>query len=59
MAEVIKFDHKKFMDYPKDLEMFERIISLVHEYDDEMSIGCQIGLIELVKENLIRTHYDE
>lgn len=47
------FEKKKVMDYPEQQELFERVLSLVHEYDNDMSVAAAIGVLDLAKNELL------
>jgi len=47
------FDHEKASDYPEQQEMYERILDLIHEYDNDMSIAASLGVVEIVKDTLM------
>ncbi len=54
MAEIKEFNKKATCDFPKENELLQRMMKLVHEYDHEISIASVIGILELAKDNLIQ-----
>ena len=47
-----EFNKSKARDYPKEGELFDRILSLVYEYEGEMSTPAAIGVLDLVKDSI-------
>lgn len=39
--------------FPLSAELFERIESLIHEYEGELGVAEAIGVLEMVKQNLL------
>ena len=48
---VIKIN--KIIDYPEQQELYDRMLKLIHEYDDDISIAAAVGVAELVKDTLM------
>ena len=53
MGEIKSFDKPKHSDYPKEGELLDRIIDLVHEYDGEMSLAAATGILDMARALLI------
>lgn len=49
---VAEFNRKKIIDYPKQDELFSRILDLIAEYNDEMPFASVLGILELVKDEV-------
>lgn len=53
MAEIFIFSKNKDMDNPHQQELYTRVLSLVHEYDDELTIASCVGVLELAKDTIM------
>lgn len=53
MDKVIELNQRKIIDYPEQQELYDRLLKVTHEYDNDISIAASIGVIELVKDTLI------
>jgi len=49
---VIKFKKGKAVDYPQEGELFDRLVSLIYEYEGYISTAAAIGILELVKDEI-------
>lgn len=49
---ILKLKRKKSVDYPHEGELFDRLVSLVYEYDGDISTVAAIGILELVKDKI-------
>ena len=56
MAEIKQFSKEKILDYPEQQELYERILKLIHEYDDDMSPASSLGILEFAKDTLMNHH---
>jgi len=52
-AEILGFEKEKVMDFPEQQEAYDRIIKIIHEYDDVISVAAAVGVLELVKDSII------
>lgn len=52
MSEVVKFKGNGVRDFPKHQELYTRMVSLVYEYEQEISTAAAIGIIDLVKDEV-------
>ena len=52
-SEIKHFNKSLVRAYPKNEELLDRIIRLIHEYDGEISTAAAVGTIELVREQII------
>ena len=50
MNEIKHFNKSLVRAYPKNEELLDRIVSLIHEYDGEMSTAAAIGILDLAKD---------
>ena len=50
---IANFPKEKDIDFPEEQELFERILALVHEYDDDISVSSSLGVLDFVKDQLI------
>ena len=53
MTDVKNFTKQKAIDYPKQQELYDRLYNVIHEYDDEMSVASVVGLLDLMKHQII------
>ena len=49
---VLEFNKIKDKEYPKEQELYDRLVSLAHEYDGELSIVSVVGILDLVKDEV-------
>jgi len=49
---------KSIRPYPKESELASRIKDLIHEYDGEMSIVALLGILEMVKSEMINNQFE-
>ena len=52
-AEVLGFEKEKIIDFPEQQEAYDRILKIIHEYDDAISVAAAVGVLELVKDSII------
>lgn len=52
-SNVSDFTGQKIVQYPVEKELFERLLSVVREYGGDMSLVAGLGVLELVKKDLI------
>jgi len=50
-AEILEFTKPKLVDFPEQQELYERLISLVYEYDG-ISLAAVVGVLDLVKDQI-------
>jgi len=53
MSEVLHLGKDKIIDYPEQQELYDRLLAITHEYDNDISIAAAVGVFELVKDTLI------
>ena len=51
-AYVAEFNKSKIVDYPVEGELSSRIINLIHEYDNELSLVSVLGILDIVKDDI-------
>jgi len=49
------FGQEKVADFPEQQELYDRLLVLVYEYEDDMSLAAMIGVLELVKDTFINS----
>lgn len=52
ISAIRKFKKKKAVDYPQEGELFDRLVSLIYEYEGDISTVSAIGILELVKDKI-------
>ena len=50
MNEIKHFSKSLVRAYPKNEELLNRIVKLIHEYDGEISTAAAIGILDLAKD---------
>ena len=52
MNNVLQMNKEK--QFKQEQELYSRIIDLIHEYDDEVSLVAVLGVLELAKTQIIQ-----
>jgi len=53
MSDIKQFSKSKVVDYPEQQELYNRLLKIIHEYDNVISIAAAVGVTELIKDTLI------
>lgn len=56
MSNIKKFKNNKEREFPVNEEVEQRIISLIYEYDGEISLVSALGILDLVKDQIKSAH---
>jgi len=52
-AVMAKFTKTKDVDFPINEELFERLLNLIHEYDGKISVAAVLGILDILKDDLL------
>lgn len=54
MSDLKEFNGEQSRAYPKEEELYNRVLDLVYEYGGEMATASAIGVLELAKSQIVR-----
>lgn len=52
-SNIKQFSKDKKVDYPQQQELLDRVLSLIYEYDGDISLAAALGLLDMAKDNLM------
>lgn len=55
---VLQFNYSKIVEFPRELELYERLHNIVAEYKDELSPGSIAGVLGFISNDVHQSEYE-